>query len=87
MLCLFTFVAYLVTFNMDTMCTRVLCCDVCVTMSWFILVLMLCISLVVPVPVSQLRAAPRKGSRFLLHHVPVCIWLEFSRLMAEFMVV
>ena len=56
-------------------------------MSWFILVLMLWISLVVAVPVSQLRAAPRKGSRLLLHHVLVCSWLEFSRLMAEVIVV
>ena len=62
-------------------------CDVSVAMSWFILVLMLCISLVVAVPVSQLRAAPRKGSKLLLHHVLVCSWLEFSRLMAEVIVV
>ena len=39
-LCLLTCVAYLVIFKMDTMCTRVLCCDVCVAISWFILVLM-----------------------------------------------
>ena len=87
MLCLFTCVAYLVTFNMETIGTRVLPCDVCVAMSWFILVLMLCISLVVAVPVSQLRVAPRKGSKLLLHHVLVCSWLEFSRLMAEVIVV
>ena len=87
MLCLLTCVAYLVTFNINTMWTRVLHWDVCVAMSWLILVLMLCISLVVAVPVSQLRAAPRKGSRLLLHHVPVCSWLEFSRLMAEVIVV
>ena len=87
MLCLFTCVAYLVTFNIETMWTRVLHCNVCAAMSWFILVLMLCISLVVMVPVSQLRAAPRKGSRLLLCHVPVCSWLEFSRLMAEVIVV
>ena len=83
MLCIFTCVAYIVTFNIETMWTRVLHCDVCVAMSWFILVLMLCISLVVVVPVSQLRTAPRKGSRLLLHHVLVCIWLEFRRLMAK----
>ena len=56
-------------------------------MSWFILVLMLCISLVVAVPVSQLRAVPRKGSKLLLHHMPVCSWLEFRRFMAEVIVV
>ena len=87
MLCLFTCVAYLVTFNMETMSTRVLHCDVCVAMSWFILVLMLHISLEVAVPVSQLRAVPRKGNKLLLHHVLVCSWLEFSRLMAEVIVV
>ena len=87
MLCLLTCVAYLVTFNIDTMWTRVLCCDVCVAMSWLILVLMLWISLVVAVPVSQLRASPRKGSRLLLHHALVCSWLEFSSLMAEVIVV
>ena len=87
MLCLLTCVAYLVTFNIETMWTRVLRCDVCVAMSLLILVLMLWISLVVAVPVSQLRASPRKGSRLLLHHVLVCSWLEFSRLMAEVIVV
>ena len=56
-------------------------------MSWLILVLMLWISFVVAVPVSQLRASPRKGSRLLLHHVLVCSWLEFSSLMAEVIVV
>ena len=87
MLCLLTCVAYLVTFNIDTMWTRVLHYDVCVAMSWLILVLMLWISLVVAVPVSQLRASPRKGSRLLLCHVLVCNCLEFSRLMAEVIVV
>ena len=87
MLCLLTCVAYLVTFNIDTMWTRVLHCDVCIAMSWLILVLMLWISFVVAVPVSQLRASPRKGSRLLLHHALVCSWLEFSSLMAEVIVV
>ena len=87
MLCLLTCVAYLVTFNIDTMWTRVLHCDVCVALSWLILVLMLWISFVVVVPVSQLRASPRKGSRLLLHCVLVCSWLEFRRLMAEVIVV
>ena len=65
-------------FNIDTMWTRVLHCDVCVAMSWFILVLMLWMSFVVAVPVSQLRASPRKGSKLLLHCARVCTWLEFS---------
>ena len=59
----------------------------CVAMSWFILFLMLHISLVVAVPVSQLRAVPRKGNKLLLHCVLVCSWLELSRLMAEVIVV
>ena len=63
---LLTCVAYLVIFNIDTMCTRVWGCDACVAMSWFILVLMLCMSFVVAVPVSQLRTSPRKGSKLLL---------------------
>ena len=87
MLCLLTCVAYLVTFSIDTMWTRVLHCDVCIAMSWFILVLMLWISFVVAVPVSQLTASPRKGSRLLLYHALVCSWLEFSSLMAEVIVV
>ena len=41
MLCLLTCVAYLVMFKIDTIWTRVLHCDVCVAMSWFIHVLML----------------------------------------------
>ena len=52
MLCLLTCVAYLVMFNIDTMWTRVLHCDVCMAMSLFICVLMLCMSLVVAVPLS-----------------------------------
>ena len=36
-------------------------------MSWFILDLMMCISLVVAIPVSQLRVVPKKGSKLLLH--------------------
>ena len=87
MLCLFTCVAYLVTFSIETMWTRVLHCNASVAMNWFILLLMLCISLVVVVTVSQLRVAPRKGSKLLLNHVLVCSWLEFSRLMAEVIVV
>ena len=86
MLCLLTCVAYLVIFKIDTIWTRVLHCDVCVAMSWFMHVLMLWMSFVVAVPVSQLRASPRKGSKLLLHHVHVCSWLEFSNCMAEVMV-
>ena len=48
---------------------------------------MLHISLVVAVPVSQLRAVPRKGNKLLLHHVMVCGWFELSKLMAEVIVV
>ena len=87
MLCLLTCVAYLVTFSMDTLWTRVLHCDVCVAMSWLILVLMLWISFVVAVPVGQLRTSPRKGSRLLLHCAMVCSWLEFSSWMTEVIVV
>ena len=86
MLCLLTCVAYLVMFKIDTIWARVLHCDVCVAMSWFMCVLMLWMSFVVAVPVSQLRASPRKGSKLLLHHVCVCGWLEFSNCMAEVMV-
>ena len=56
-------------------------------MSWLILDLMLCISLVVAVPVSQLRVVPRKGNKLLLHCMMVCGWLEFSKLMVDVMVV
>ena len=56
-------------------------------MRWFILVLILHISLVAAVPVSQLRAVPRKGNKLLLNHVLVCSWLEFRRFTAEVIVV
>ena len=61
-LCLLTWAAYVVTFNIDMMCTRVSCCDDCVAINWFIHILMLFMSFVVAVPVSHLRASPRKGS-------------------------
>ena len=48
---------------------------------------MLCISLVIAVPVSQLRAVPRKGNKLLLHRVIGCGWVEVSRLMADVIVV
>ena len=86
-LCLLTCVAYLVMFKIDTMCTRVLHCDVCVVISWFILVLMLWMSFVVAIPVSQLRASPQKGSKLLLQWMCVCGWLDCSNFMADVIVV
>ena len=86
-LCLITCVAHLVMFKIDTMCTRVLLCDVCVVISWFILVLMLWMSFVVAAPVSQLRASPRKGSKLLLQLMCVCGWLDCSNFMAGVIVV
>ena len=74
-------------FKMGTMCTRVLHCDVCVTVSWFIFVLMLWMSFVVAVPVSQLRASPRKGSKLLLQQMCVCGWLDCNNFMADVIVV
>ena len=71
-LCLLTCGAYLVTFSIDMMWTRVSCCDDCVVISWFICVLILFISFVLAVPVSQLRASPRKGSKLLLEQMCVC---------------
>ena len=56
-------------------------------MSWLILDLMLHISLVVAVPVSQLRVVPGKGNKLLLHRVMVCGWLAFSKLMVDVIVV
>ena len=85
--CLLTSVAYLVIFNIDTMYTRVWHCDTCVAMSWFILVVMLCMSFVVAVPVSQMRASPRKGSKLLLQWMCLCGWLDCSSFIADVMVV
>ena len=56
-------------------------------MSWLILVLILHISLVVAVPVSQLSAIPRKGNRLLLCQVMGCGWLELIKLIADVIVV
>ena len=67
MCCLLTCMAYLVTFSIETTCTKV-SCWVCVLISWLILFLMFLISLVMVVPVSQLRASPKKGKRLLLLH-------------------
>ena len=74
-LCLLTCVAYLVIFKMDTICTTVLHCDVSVAISWFIHVLMLWMSFVVAVSVSQLGASPRKGSKLLLWQMCVVVGL------------
>ena len=71
-LCLLTWVAYLVTFSIDMICTMVSCCDNCVAINWLILVSMLFISFVVAVPVSQLKAPSRKGSKLLLQQVCGC---------------
>ena len=48
---------------------------------------MLCMSFVVAVPVSQLRASPRKGSNLLLQQMCVCGWMDCSSFIAEVMVV
>ena len=73
--------------KIDTMCTKVLHCDVCVGISWFILVLMLWMSFVVAVPVSQLRASQIKGSELLLQQMCACGWLDCSNFMADVIVV
>ena len=83
---LLAWVVYLVTFKMEIICTRVPCCEVYMVMSWFIHVLMLCMSLVVAVPVSQLRASPRKGSRLLLWQLVVGGWLDWSSFTVDAMV-
>ena len=84
--------AYLVMFSIDMMCTRVSCCEDCVAINWFICVLMLFMSFVVVVPVSQLRASPRKGSMLLLWQMCGCDcpskeWLVCNNLIADIMVV
>ena len=73
------------------MCTKVSCCDDCVTMSWFTLVLMLFTSFVVAVPVSHLRASPRNGNKLCLWRVLYCDFpskegFVFIRLIADMMV-
>ena len=72
MLCLLTWMAYLVTFSIDIICTKVSCCDDWVMINRFIWVLMLFMSFVVAVPVSHLRASPRKGSKLLLWQMCGC---------------
>ena len=91
-LCLLTCVAYLVTFSIDMMCTRVSCCDDCVVISWFICVLMLFRSFVVAVPVSKLRTSPRNSSKLLLQQMCVCDCplkerLDCNNFIADIMVV
>ena len=91
MLCLLIWVAYLVIFSIDMMCTRV-SCDVCVVISWFIHVLMLFMSFVAAIPASQLRASPRKGSNLLLQQMCVCDCpskegLDCNNFIADIMVV
>ena len=54
------------------MCTKDSCCDDCVMMSWFTLVLMLFMSFVVAVPVSHLRVCPRNGNKLLLWCIFCC---------------
>ena len=91
MLCLLTCSAYWVTFIIDMICTKVSWCDDCVMMSWFILVLILFTSSMVEVPVSHLRASPRKGNKLLLQKVVCCDFpskegLVFIKLIADIMV-
>ena len=91
-LCLLTWAAYLVTFSIDMICTRVSCCNDFVVISWFIHVSILFISFVVAVPVSQLRQSPRKGSKLLLWQMCVCDCpskegLDCNNFIADIMVV
>ena len=60
--------------------------------SWFIHVLMLFMSFVVAVAVSQLRASPRKGSKLFLQQMCVCDCpskegLDCNNFIADIMVV
>ena len=92
MLCLLIWAAYLVTFSMDITCTKVSCCNELVAINWFIQVLMLFMSFVVAVPVSHLRASPRKDSRLLLWQMCDCDnqskeGLVCNKLIADIMVV
>ena len=73
-------------------CTKVSCCDDWVTINWFIWVLMLFMSFVVAVPVSRLRASPKKGSMLLLWQMCGCDnpskeGLVCNKLIADIMVV
>ena len=66
---LFTCMVYLVMFSIKVTCTKVSCCWVCVSISWLTLFLMFVTSLVMAVPVSQMKASPKKGKRLLLMHL------------------
>ena len=48
---------------------------------------MLFISFVVAVPVNQLRASLRKGSKVLLQQMCVCGWLDCNNFIADIMVI
>ena len=76
---------------MDTMCTKVSCCDDCVAMNLFTLVLMLFTSFVVTVPVSHLRVSPRNANKLHLQQMLCCDFplkegFVFIRLIADMMV-
>ena len=73
------------------MCTKVSCCVDWASMSRFTCSLILLTSFVVAVPVSHLRALPKKGSRLLLRWLLLFICPSnegsvFRRLIAEIMV-
>ena len=92
MLCLFTCAAYHLMLRIHTMCTRVSCCVDWASMSWFTCSLILLTSFVVAVPVSYLRASPKKGSKLLLRWLllftcPTNEGSVFRRLIAEMTVV
>ena len=90
-MCLLTCAAYLVTFRIDTMCTKVSYCVGWISVSWFSCSQMLLTSFVVAVTVSHRRALPKKGNRLLLWWVLLCMCPLnegpiFRRLIAEMMV-
>ena len=71
--------------------TKVSCCEDCIFISWFTLVLILFMSFMVAVPVSHLRASPRKGNKLLLCWVFGCDFpskegLVFIKLIADIIV-
>ena len=55
-------------------------------MSWFIRVLILRMSLVVAVPVSQLKASPKNGSKLRFLRLGCCGWFVCRSLTAEVIV-
>ena len=91
-LCLLTWTAYLVTFSIDITCTKVSYCDNWVAINWFVQILVLFMSFIVAVPVSHLRASPRKGSKLLLWQMcdcdcPLKEGLVCNKLIADIIVV